>query len=63
MNRVRFLLSMRGMFLGDTFEPRRNNRALATAGSVMAIGLSVNGCSHLKKTVLRERTRLTGPEL
>ena len=30
MNRVRFVLSMRGMFLGDSFEPRPNNRALAT---------------------------------
>ena len=51
------------MFLGCSFEPRPNSRALATAGSVMAIGLSMNGCLHSKKTVFRERTRLTSPEV
>ena len=33
MNRVRCLLSMRDMLLGDNFEPRPNSHALATAGS------------------------------
>ena len=37
------------MLLGYSFEPRPNSRVLATAGSVMPIGLSVNGCSHSKK--------------
>ena len=39
------------MFLGNSFEPRRNSGVLATAGSVMTIGLSVNGCSHSKEPV------------
>ena len=47
--RVRSLLSMRGMLLGYSFEHRPNSRVLATAGSVMTIGLLINGCSHLKK--------------
>ena len=63
MNRVRFLLSMRSMFLRYSFEPRPNSRALATSGSVMAIGLSINGCSHSKKPVLQERAKLTSPEV
>ena len=37
------------MLLGYSFEPRPNSRVLATAGSVMPIGLSINGCSHSKK--------------
>ena len=58
--RVRSLLSMRGMLLGYSFEHRPNSRVLATAGSVITIGLLINGCSHLKKEwVWRERTRLT----
>ena len=40
---------MRGMLLGYSFEPRPKSRVLATAGSVMTIGLSLNGCSHSKK--------------
>ena len=51
MNRVRSSLSMRCMLLGDNFEPRPNNHALGTTGSVMTIGLSINGCSHSKKLV------------
>ena len=51
INRVRSLLNMRGMLLRCSFEPRPNSRVLATAGSVMTIGLSINGCSHLKKPV------------
>ena len=63
MNQVRCLLSMRCMSLGCSFEPRPNSRALATASMVMTIGLSRNGCSHSKKTVWRERTRLTSSEV
>ena len=63
MNQVRSLLSMRCMSLGCSLEPRPNSRALATASTVMTIGLSRNGCSHSKKTVWRGRTRLTRSEL
>ena len=49
------------MFLGNSFEPRRNSRVLATVGSVMTIGLSENGCSHSKKPVWQEKTGLTSP--
>ena len=48
MTRVRSLLSMRGMLLGYSFKTRPNSRALGIAGSVMTIGLSINGCSHSK---------------
>ena len=50
INRVRSLLSMRYMLLGYSFEPRpyTNSHALGTTGSVMTIGLSINGCSHSK---------------
>ena len=47
------LLSMRGMLLGYSFEPRP--RALGTAGSVMTIGLSMNRCLHSKKNQFDER--------
>lgn len=40
-----------------------NSCALASAGSVMTTGLSINGCSHSKKPVWRDRTRLTSPEV
>ena len=46
MNRVRSLLSMRCLSLGYSFEPRPNSLALDTAGTVLIIGLSINGCSH-----------------
>ena len=49
MNEVRSLLSMRGMLVGYSFEPRPNSRVLATAGSVMIITLSLNGSSYSKK--------------
>ena len=48
---------MCGMLLGYSFEPRPNSRVLATAGSVMPIGLSVNGCSHSKKKNKKQLTR------
>ena len=63
VDRVRSLLSMHGMLLGYSFEPRPNHRVLATAWSLMTIGLSINRCSHSKKTVWRGRTRLTSPEV
>ena len=53
MNRVRSLLSMRCMLLGGSFEPRPNNHALGTTGSVMTIS---------KKLVWRGKTRLNSPE-
>ena len=31
-----------------SFESRPNDRALATAGSVLTIGLLMKGCSHSK---------------
>ena len=49
MNRVSSLLSMRCMLLGYNFKPR-----LGTAGSVMNIGLSINGRLHTK-TQFNER--------
>ena len=33
---------------GHSFKPRPNSHALATVGSVMTIGLSINGCLHSK---------------
>ena len=51
------------MLLRYSFGPRLKNRALATAGSFMTIGLSINGCSHSIKPVGRGKTRLTSPEV
>ena len=51
VDRVRSLLSMRGILLGYSFEPTANNRVLATAWSFMTVGLSLNRCSHSRKTV------------
>ena len=48
MNRARPLLSMRDMLRGYSFEPRPNSHAVVTAGSLMTIGLSINGFSHSK---------------
>ena len=48
MNRVISLLSMPSMLPEYRFEPRPNNRSLATAGSVVTIGLSIKGCAHSK---------------
>ena len=41
-------MSKRGTLLGRNFEPRRERRVRATAGSVMTVRLSINGCSHSK---------------
>ena len=46
MNRVKSLLSIRGKLLGYSFKPRPSSRLLDTSDSVMAIGLSINGCSY-----------------
>ena len=50
------------MLLGYIFEPWLNICALGTAGSVMNIGSTINGCSHTKNPVWREKTRLTCSE-
>ena len=55
MNPVRFLLSMRCMLLTYTFEPRAHSRSLGMAGTVMTIGLSINGSLH-SKVQFDERT-------
>ena len=62
MNRTRSPLSMRCIFLGDSFEPRPNIRSLGTTGSVMNIGLSINGCSRTKPQFDEKKTRLSSPE-
>ena len=59
MNRVRSFMHMHSMLLGYSFETRPDSSALATAGTVMTIGLSTNECLHSKKPVWREKTRLT----
>ena len=53
MNGVTSLLSMRGMLLGNRFEPKPKSHALGTVGSVMTYGLFLLGCSpsEKKKTV------------
>ena len=43
------------MLLRYSFEPRPNSRALGTAGSVMAIGLSVNEFSRLNTLTDRNK--------
>ena len=40
--RVRPFLSMRGMLLRYSLEPRPNRRVFATAGSVVTVGLAIN---------------------
>ena len=61
VNRLRSLLRMRCILLGYRFEPRPNSHTLGSVGSVMTICLSIKGCSHSKRTVWREKTRLTSP--
>ena len=48
MNRVSSLLKILCILLGNSLEPRLNSRVLVTAGSVMTIGLPLNGCLHSK---------------
>ena len=50
MNRVKSLLSMRGMLLRYSFEPRPNSLALATVGLVMTILFINERMLALKKT-------------
>ena len=56
---VRSLLGMQCMLQGYSFKPRPKSHVLGAVGSVMPISLTIKGCLHLKKTVWRERTRLT----
>ena len=56
MNQVTSLLNMRGMLLGNRFEPKPKSRALGTVGSVMTYGLFLLGCSsseEKKKSLTR----------
>ena len=46
---IRSLLSMRGMLLRYSFQPRPKGRVLVTLGLVMTIDQSINGCSHSEK--------------
>ena len=46
---VKHVLHIAGQ--GYSFEPRPNSLMLGSTGPVITIGLSINGCSHLKKTV------------
>ena len=46
VNRLRFLFSMPCLLLGYGFEPRSNSHVLDTAGTVLIIGLSINGRLH-----------------
>ena len=91
VNRIRPLLSMRGMLLVSNpgliaacLLQRARLKSSSTpslsmsrnpdvawlkemgqnwTSSVMTIGLSINGCTHSKKTIWRERTRLTNQEV
>ena len=49
------------MLLGYSFEPMPNNRALATAGLFMAIGLQKKGCLLSKTKFGGEKIILTCP--
>ena len=51
MNLGRSLFSMHSMLLGHSFKPRPNSCMLATAGSVMTIGLSIADARTRKKPV------------
>jgi len=53
------VLNMRERLLGYSFKPRPNIRVLLTVGSVMTIGLLINGCQFDE----RELTRLTSPDV
>ena len=58
MNRVRSLLRMCVMLLRCSFESRPNSCALSTAGSIITIGSSMNGCSHLKNNSLARENKI-----
>ena len=55
---VRSLLGMQCVLLGYSFKPRPNSRVLGTAGSVMPISLTINGCLHLKKNHLARENKI-----
>lgn len=57
MNGVKSLQSMCCLLLGYSFEPRPNNCAFGSAGSRMAIGLSISVCSHSENQFQNERAR------
>ena len=61
VNRLRSLLRMRCMLLGYRFEPMTNSSTLGSAGSVMTISYDHLDVRNSKKTVWREKTRLTSP--
>ena len=61
MNRSRSLLRMRCILLGYRFEPMPNSSTLGSAGSVMTISYDHLDVRNSKKTVWREKTRLTSP--
>ena len=61
MNRSRSLLRMRCMLLGYRLGPMPNSSTLGSAGSVMTISYDHLDVRNSKKTVWREKTRLTSP--
>ena len=63
MKRVRSFLSIRGMLLGYSFEPRPNSCVLAAAGLGYDHRFINKRMLALEKHVWQERTRLTNPEV
>ena len=58
MNRVRSLLRMCVLLLRCSFESRPNSCALSTVGSIITIGSSMNGCSHLKNNSFARENKI-----
>ena len=58
MNLGRSLFSMHSMLLGYSFKPRPNSHMLATAGSVMTIGLSIADARTRKQTSLIRENKI-----
>ena len=46
------------IFVGYSFQPRPNSCMLATAGSTMTIGLSINRCLQFKKNTLTRQNKI-----
>ena len=70
MNRVRSLLNMRCMLPGCSLKPKPNMSDLAailvfhgTAGSIIIICFVTKRMLSREKTVSREKTKLTSPEV
>ena len=59
MNGVTYLLSMRRMLRGCTFEPRPDSRVLATAGAVMTIDILNSRQKRSYNKLVREKSRDT----